>query len=303
LPPVKKLLPLLFAAVVLNADPSPPPSSTSPVISAGPVTLTGANGRDAEFAGIWEARPTGLAVAIAADGPLEVVPWTRFDLTKLMTAQPAIWAGYRLTKNGLSVPLNLGLFADLLTPPQVGAGMRRTLDAPASLRVPAFFHHGSSATDPGPAIPPEVRFELTYLLVHGPAAASATLEQNGRAYLVDATPLAGPVADNVTVSLRQVLELMVHTDGVPQPVCHALLELCKTNPDLTENAARQLDQIRTQLPPVRFLPNDPTLQTLGPRLTEAAAALRSVTAGLTIDRAQQDKLTTLLALAADPGLQ
>jgi len=90
---------------------------------------------------------------------------------------------------------------------------------------------------------------------------------------------------------------------VPQPVFRALLELCKANPDLLEDSARQLEQIRTQLPPVRFLPTDPTLQTLAPRLTEAIAALRSVTAGLAIDRSQQEKLTAFLALADHPLLR
>ena len=59
-----------LAVAALRADPPAPASPT------GPVALTGSNGRAAEFAGIWEARPAGLAVVVTADSPLAIVPWT-----------------------------------------------------------------------------------------------------------------------------------------------------------------------------------------------------------------------------------
>ena len=185
--------------------------------------------------------------------------------------------------------------------------MRGLLAAPATLKVPVFFHSGGATTVPGPAIPASVRLELVDFLLHPPIASPPAFEINGRAYLAPPVPTVtstvGADVPTITIDLRHVLALMIHSDGVPQPVFRALLELCKANPDLLEDSARQLEQIRTQLPPVRFLPTDPTLQTLAPRLTEAIAALRSVTAGLAIDRSQQEKLTAFLALADHPLLR
>ena len=75
------------------------------------------------------------------------------------------------------------------------------------------------------------------------------------------------------------------------------------NRKLLEEAAQGLERIRASLPPKRFLANDPTLQTLDQRLTEAIATIRDLPTGQTISRAQQDKLKAFLTLADHPILR
>ncbi|MEZ5429773.1 MAG: hypothetical protein R3F31_01040 [Verrucomicrobiales bacterium] len=81
------------------------------VVPAGAVLLTGVNGKAVDFAGVKSATPAGLEAQVTADGKLLVVPWSRFDLTKLATESPEIFAAYEKAKAGETVALNLGIFA------------------------------------------------------------------------------------------------------------------------------------------------------------------------------------------------
>jgi hypothetical protein len=284
------LLSVLLVATALRAAPGPLVPAGS-VAAAGPVTLTGANGRGVDFAGIWEARPEGLMVVMTADSPLLLVPWDRFDLAKLKSDQPAIWAAHeRAVFLKSAQPVNQGLFRGVLSVAQVGGELRRILETTTTLKVPVVYRTKTETTTEGQTFPVNVLNVLT---------AQSMLNQH--TVTETETRQVGP--DAITTSLRRVLELLVRTDGVLQSDRRAIFELCKGNPGLLEDAARQLELVRAQLPPVRLLANDPTLQTLGPRLTEAVEALRSVTSGLTVERAQQEKLTAFLALADHPLLQ
>jgi len=109
--------------------------------------------------------------------------------------------------------------------------------------------------------------------------------------------------DEITTTPRRVLQQFARTDGVLQSDRRALFELNKVNPKLLEEAAQGLERIRTSLPPKHFLANDPTLQTLAQRLTEAITTIRDLPTGQTISRAQQDRIRDFLTLADHPILR
>jgi hypothetical protein len=75
------------------------------------------------------------------------------------------------------------------------------------------------------------------------------------------------------------------------------------NPKLLEDAAQGIERIRASLPPKQFLANDPTLQTLAQRLTEAVSTLRDLPSGQTVSRAQQDRIRDFLILVDHPILR
>jgi hypothetical protein len=109
--------------------------------------------------------------------------------------------------------------------------------------------------------------------------------------------------EEITTTPRRVLTQLSRSEGVLASDRRALFELNKVNPKLLEGTAQSLERIRTSLPPKRFLANDPTLQTLDHRLTEAVANIRDLGAGQTISRGQQDRIRELLALADNPILR
>lgn len=75
------------------------------------VVLTGANGKAVDFAGIKKGGPEGLEVQVAVSGAPVVVPWEKFDLQKMATEAPEVFAAYEKAKTGATTELNLGVFA------------------------------------------------------------------------------------------------------------------------------------------------------------------------------------------------
>ncbi len=289
---------LLFAAATLSAQPTPDsqPSTLSSQLSTTAVTLTGANGRAVEFAGIWEARPDGLVVVTTAESEPVVVSWSKFDLAKLKTEQPSLEAArQRAVFLRSAQPVNLGLFASILTPSQVGSEIARVLDVPSTVKVPVAFRTTTETVM-------QAQLVTIYPTVYdGLVIAPPITAINQRSKTETETRQITP--DEITTTPRRVIYQLTRTDGVLQSDRRALFELNKTNPKLLEEAAQGLERIRASLPPKRFLPNDPTLQTLDQRLAEAIATIRDLPTGQTISRAQQDKLKAFLSLADHPILR
>ncbi len=280
---------LLLATAPLSAQSSLLSAATS-------VTLTGANGRAVEFAGIWEARPEGLIVVTNAESEPVTVPWAKFDLAKLKTEQPSLEAArQRAVFLRSAQPVNLGLFASILTPSQVGSEIARVLDVPTTVKVPVAFRTTTETVVQATLV---TLYPTVYdgLVITPPVTAV-----NQRSKTETETRQITP--DELTTTPRRVIYQFTRTDGVLQSDRRALFELNKTNPKLLEEAAQGLERIRASLPPKRFLPNDPTLQTLDQRLAEAVATIRDLPSGQTISRAQQDKLKAFLALADHPILR
>jgi hypothetical protein len=278
--PSRRLLQLLALAIV-------------PTLHAEDVKLTGANGRSVEFAGIWEARPEGLVVATSAESAPMIVSWDKFDLAKLKTEQPALDAArQRAVFLRSAQPVNLGLFAEILTAAQVGSEIRRVLDVPSTVKVPVAFRTTTETT-----------VQATLVTVH-PTVWDGLQQPpfTGIQRSKTETETRQITPDELTTTPRRILQQFSRTDGVLASDRRALFELNKMNPKLLEEAAQGLERIRASLPPKHFLSNDPTLQTLSQRLTEAVATIRDLPTGQTVSRAQQDRIRDFLTLADHPIL-
>jgi hypothetical protein len=274
------------------------PSSTPVTAAPGPVRLAGANGREVDFAGIWEARPEGLVVVTSAEAPLTLVAWDRFDLTRLRDEQPALDAArQRAVFLRSPQPVNLGLFAGLLTPAQAGSELRRVLDEAMTVKVPLRYRTTTTSSNSTTVIPPR---PIVYngLILPPPPGSQPFVAQTNRT--VSETRFS---PDELTTSPRRVLETLSRTDGVAAQDRRELFELVKTNPAILEETAASLDRISASLPPRHLLPNDPTLLTLALRLREFSTGLRELSGALTIDYSDQILIRDLLYLAESPHLR
>lgn len=272
---------LLIAPVTLVAD---------------DVKLTGANGRSVEFAGIWEARPEGLVVVTTAESSPVIVSWDKFDLAKLKTEQPSLHAArQRAVFLRSAQPVNLGLFADILTSTQVGSEVRRLLDTPSTVKVPIAFRTTTETVVQAQqvVIYPSVWDGLVIL----PPVSAINQRSKTETETRQITP------DEITTTPRRVLQQLARYDGVLASDRRALFELNKVNPKLLEEAAQGIERVRASLPPKDFFANDPLLQTLPQRLTEAVITIRELPTVQTLSRAQQDRIRDFLNLAEHPILR
>jgi hypothetical protein len=260
------------------------------------VKLTGANGRTVEFAGIWEARPEGLVVVTTAESAPVIVSWDKFDVAKLKTEQPSLYAArQRAVFLRSAQPVNLGLFAGILTSTQVGSEIRRLLDEPVTVKVPVAFRTTTETIVQAQQV---VIYPTVWdgLVVLPPVSAV-----NQRSKTETETRQITP--DEITTTPRRVLQQLSRTEGVLASDRRALFELNKVNPQLLEDAAQGLERVRASLPPKDFFANDPLLQTLSQRLTDAVANIRALPTGQTVSRAQQDRIRDFLTLADHPILR
>ncbi|MFH1498472.1 MAG: hypothetical protein ABII82_11675 [Verrucomicrobiota bacterium] len=284
------LLLLLALATPLAAAPE-----REPDIHAA-VNLTGANGRVVEFAGIWEARPEGLIVVTSAESQPVLVTWDKFDLAKLKTEHPSLEAARRRAVFLRSAqPVNLGLFADILTPAQIGSEIRRVLDEPSAVKVPVAFRTTSETTVQASVV--TIYPTVWEGLVLSPPVTAVNQRTRTETETRQITP------DEIVTTPRRVLHQIGRTTDVLESDRRALFELNKVNPKLLEEAAQGLERVRASLPPKHFLANDPTLQTLDHRLTEAINTIRDLPVGSSVSRAKQDRINVFLTLADHPILR
>ena len=280
------------AAIVTATSGSAPATPVS--APPGMIRLAGANGREVDFAGIWEARPEGLVVLITAEAPVSIVAWDRFDLARLRDDQPFIDAArQRAVFLRSPQPVNLGLFAGLLTPAQAGSELRRTLDETVTVKVPVRYRT-TTTTSSSTTINPQLPVVYNGIVVNPPPLVA----QNNRT--VSETRFS---PDELTTSPRRVLETLSRTDGVAAQDRRELFELLKTNPVLLENIAVSLDRIGASLPPKHLLPNDPTVLTLASRLREFSSGLRALGSAVTVGYSDQMLMRDLLYLADSPNLR
>lgn len=289
--PALPLVALLFACAL------PRPAAADPEIDIhASVNLAGANGRVVEFAGIWEARPEGLIVVTSAESQPVLVAWDKFDLAKLKADQPSLEAARRRAVFLRSAqPVNLGLFADILTPAQIGSEIRRVLDEPSTVKVPVAFRTTTETVQ-------QASLVTIYPTVwDGLVLTPPVNVVNQRIRTETETRQITP--DEIVTTPRRVLHQIGRTTDVLESDRRALFELNKINPKLLEEAAQGLERIRASLPPKHFLANDPTLQTLDHRLTEAINTIRDLPVGSSVSRAKQERINVFLTLADHPILR
>ena len=280
--------------------PSPAPAlPPSPVAAPdGPVRLAGANGREVDFAGVWEARPEGLVVVTAADAPLTLVNWEKFDLARLKTEQPSLDAArQRALFLRSPQPVNLGLFAGLLTPAQAGSELRRILDDSLTVRVPLRYRTTTTTSSSTAVIPARPVIYNGIIIPPAPGTQAYVAQTNRTVSETRFSP------DELTTSPRRILDILSRTEGVAAQDRRELFELAKANPVLLEDTAAGLERIAASLPPRHLLPNDPTLLTLAVRLREFATGLRQLTSAVSIDYSDQILMRDLLLLADSPFLR
>ena len=287
----------------LSSDESVAPAEAlaqlSPVTAPdGPVRLAGANGRVVDFAGIWEARPDGLVVITSADAPLTLVPWDRFDLERLKTEQPSLDAARQraLFLRGPQ-PVNLGLFAGLLTPSQAGSELRRILGETITVKVPLRYRTTTTTSSSTTIIPPRPVIYNGLILPPSPNAQPFISQSNRTVSETRFSP------DELSTSPRRVLEVLSRTEGVRSQDRRDLHDLVKANPVLLTELGDGLDRISASLPPRHLLPNDPTFLTLALRLQEFATSLRELTSSASIDYSDRVLIRDLLYLADSPNLR
>ena len=265
-------------------------------VAAASIQLTGANGRSVEFVGIWEARTEGLVVVTTAESDPVIVSWDKFDLAKLKSEQPALEsARQRAVFLRTTQPVNLGLLAEILTASQVGTEIRRVLDVPSTVKVPLAFRTTTETVVQAQLV---TLYPTVWEGLVLPQPVNA-LNQSSKT----STETRQLTPEEITTTPRRVLSQLARAEGVLASDRRALFELNKVNPKLLEEAAQAFERIRASLPPKRLLANDPTLQTLDHRLTEAVATIRDLTIGQTISRSQQDRIREILALAEHPLLR
>lgn len=295
-----------------NSTPTPPPPPAiapapkpAPVPTAPPaqgleiVRLAGANGREVDFAGVWEARPEGLIVVTDATAPLQLVAWDRFDLARLRAEQPAIDAArQRAQFLGTPQSINLGLFAGLLTPAQAGTELRRLLDTPTTIKVPERYR-STTTTSTATSIraPMPVIYE-GIILPPAPGTGPTTTQTTKTV-----TEVRRVTPDELSTSARRIFHILATSDKIAAEDRRDLLELVRFNPQLLENTAAGLERVSTSWPPSRLLPNDPTYASLAARLRELAATLRACTTARTLNYSDQIAMRDIIGLADHTALR
>ncbi len=304
-PPLRRACLLFIALIACSVTAAvAQPAAESPVLNkngaayTGAVRLSGANGRSVEFAGIWEARPEGLLVVTTPESKLQLVAWDRFDLNLLRTEQPSLEAARQRARFLRSPqPVNLGLFASLLTPGQAGAELRRTLDTPLTVKVPLTYRTTSKSTSSTTIVNPPTFIYDGIVVQPSPDAQPSIAQTNRTVTETRQSP------EELTTSPRRVLIILSSSDTVSVAARRALLDLVKDNPVILEAIAGSLERIAASLPPRHLLPNDPTVLTLDYRLREYATAVRSLSTTVGLDYSRQMQMRDLLLLAEHPALR
>ena len=282
-----------------SARPPTEAANTTPVTGTdGPVRLAGANGREVDFAGIWEALPEGLVVVVTAESPLSLVTWDKFDLARLKIEQPSLDAArQRALFLRSPQPVNLGLFAGLLTPAQAGTELRRILEESQTVKVPLRFRTTTTTSSSTTIVPPRPVIYNGIILPPTPGTQPFYRQSNKTVSETRFSP------DEITTSARRVLETLGRTEGIVAQDRRDLHDLVKANPVLLTQTADGLDRIAASLPPRHLLPNDPTFITLALRLRDFSTGLRELTTSAVIDYSDQVLIRDLLYLADSTQLR
>lgn len=289
-------------ALALAACAAPAQTPPAPAAPAGPVRIVGANGREVVFAGVWEARPEGILVVTTADAAPSFVLWEKIDLARLAADQPALDAArQRAVFLRSPQPVNLGLFAGILTPAQAGDELRRLLDQPVTLKVPQRLRTTSTTRTTGGGtivIRPPRPVVYDGIVIAPPVATAPVVTQTQKT--VTETSLS---PDELTTSPRRVLAALARVERASMDDRRALLELVKDNPVLMESTAAGIERIAASLPPRHLLHEDSPLQGVDIRLRTHSVALRAVTTATSLGSIDQPAIRELLALAERPSAQ
>jgi hypothetical protein len=102
------------------------------------ISIKGANGRVVDFVGIRQANHEGMFMMISRQEGEIFVPWSVFDLTAMQSEHPHVYRIYQRlrTPNVEVVDINLGIYENMLTLPQMVEKAKRLSQRSLTLPVP-----------------------------------------------------------------------------------------------------------------------------------------------------------------------
>lgn len=104
------------------------------------VQLKGTNGHFLDFAGLLQAQPDGLLAMIKEGDDTRLIDWKYIDREHLRLEKPDIFAAYlKATREGETVLLKLGVFANVMTYPEMVTALRDVLGKTRRMLLPT--HH------------------------------------------------------------------------------------------------------------------------------------------------------------------
>ncbi len=106
------------------------------------ISIKGANGRVVDFLGIRQANDEGMYMMISRNEGEIFVPWSVFDLNAMQSEHPRIFEIYQrlLTPNVQVADMNLGVYENMLTLPQMIEKAKRLSLRSLTLPVPPMSH-------------------------------------------------------------------------------------------------------------------------------------------------------------------
>lgn len=180
--------------------------------NAGPIELTGANGRTIAVDGVREAVPQGLWLRVQPGAEAVAVAWSKLDTEALKSDHPEIYAAWKAAQRGESTLLELGSYERAVQTLDVASALDRvssheeaeSLPAADDLNIKPFLFQSGGSDYPLPFryYAPELEFregdEKLPLIVwlHGAGSGGTNNKKNvnvnlARAVMADTCPVKG----------------------------------------------------------------------------------------------------------------
>lgn len=114
-----------------------------------PIQITGANGKEMEFAGVKEAKPEGIVLLMKEGGKPMLVLWKSLDLEALKNHQTVYTAYQKATSTNKIIPIGLGYYEDMVSEEAFLKNLKQILSKKHAFKVPKlsdFFEHKDDDT-------------------------------------------------------------------------------------------------------------------------------------------------------------
>jgi hypothetical protein len=95
------------------------------------IKIKGANGVDAEFVALFDARPEGLVVLVSPDSVALTIPWSRIDMQNLKNIHPEVSKAYdKAVATQKDQPLGMGIAEGMLSLSQLPEALKQAVKDP-----------------------------------------------------------------------------------------------------------------------------------------------------------------------------
>ena len=97
----------------------------------GGTKIMGSNGTEAEFAALFDAKPSGLVALLNPDSSAITIPWSKIDLAALKQSQPQVYQAYeKAVAMDKDQPLGMGLAEGMLSLGQLSDALKQAVKDP-----------------------------------------------------------------------------------------------------------------------------------------------------------------------------